>query len=134
MGTRIAIAVDQEGRISRHFGRSASIDFYETNGNGEIRKVAINAVKGPDPGGHDCASNSHGHSEHAQHGHAQWIEILGGCSALICGGMGQRAAFDLKQAGIEPVVTGTDKEPLEAARMYRAGNLPVNTTFCRAHA
>ena len=59
------------------------------------------------------------------------INALHDCQAILCAGMGFRAAQDLKRNGIEPFVVGRDKTPEEAMAMYLSGKLNSDAqSFC----
>jgi predicted Fe-Mo cluster-binding NifX family protein len=59
--------------------------------------------------------------------HATFVEMLAGCSAVICGGIGQGAADSLTSAGVAPVVTAGPHSLEEAAELYLSGRLQTTT-------
>ena len=66
--------------------------------------------------------------------HASFVELLEGCGAVICGGIGQGAFDSLKAAGIEPVVAMGKHTAEEAAELYLAGKLPTtDARVCLCH-
>jgi predicted Fe-Mo cluster-binding NifX family protein len=66
--------------------------------------------------------------------HASFVELLAGCGAVICGGIGQGAFDSLKAAGIEPVVAAEKHTAEEAAALYLAGALPTtDARVCLCH-
>ena len=60
-------------------------------------------------------------------------EALQDCQALLCRGMGGRAATELQANGIRPVVFVDDLSPEEAVAGLLAGTLKAASTFCRCH-
>jgi predicted Fe-Mo cluster-binding NifX family protein len=55
--------------------------------------------------------------------HASFVEMLEGCRAVLCGGIGQGAADALEAHGIEPVVLARLLPAAEAIEQYLAGKL-----------
>ena len=67
------------------------------------------------------------------HNHATMADVLHDCEAILCLGMGWRAAEALKACGIEPLMVQTDLPAHEAVEAYLAGSLPTGKGFCRCH-
>ncbi len=66
--------------------------------------------------------------------HATFVDLLEGCNAVICGGIGQGAFDSLKAAGIEPVVAAGKHSAEEAASLYLAGTLATtDARVCLCH-
>lgn len=66
--------------------------------------------------------------------HKTFIEILEGCDAVICGGIGQGAFDSLEAHGIQPVVSAGSLPIEEAASQYLAGTLPTTAgRVCLCH-
>ena len=55
--------------------------------------------------------------------HKSFVELLEGCSAVICGGIGQGAVNSLQANGIEPIVLAAPMAVDDAAAGYLAGSL-----------
>jgi|SRR5690349_14204606 predicted Fe-Mo cluster-binding NifX family protein len=55
--------------------------------------------------------------------HSSFLELLEGCRAVICGGIGQGAVNALAANGIEPVVLAAPLSVDAALAGYLAGNL-----------
>jgi predicted Fe-Mo cluster-binding NifX family protein len=55
--------------------------------------------------------------------HRSFVEILQGCSAVVCGGIGEGAVTSLKANGIEPVVAAKKHTIDEAVALYLSGTL-----------
>ncbi|MFA6242973.1 MAG: NifB/NifX family molybdenum-iron cluster-binding protein [Candidatus Hydrogenedentales bacterium] len=118
---RIAIASSDGECISSHFGRSMCFLIYEADGDTIVRKeVRANT--------HACSEHvgcghgeGHAHGEHR--GHADLMELLRDCEAVIAGGMGSRAAQELKQNGITPLMVNSEAEPDAAAAAYFSGQV-----------
>jgi predicted Fe-Mo cluster-binding NifX family protein len=66
--------------------------------------------------------------------HATFVELLEGCSAVLCGGIGHGAADALAAHGIEPVVTAGKHSVEEAAALYLQGKLSTTSErVCLCH-
>jgi predicted Fe-Mo cluster-binding NifX family protein len=130
---KIAVASVNGSDISSHFGQSRCFIIFDA-ADGKIagREVRDNTftahAKGECAGGADAA---HRH-DHA-HSHAEVVAALEGCDAVLCGGMGWRAAEDLKGAGIRPVVVADGYTPETAVQALLDGSLKVAAGFCRCH-
>src|ERR1051325_10007662 len=55
--------------------------------------------------------------------HAGFVDILAGCTAVICGGIGKGAADSLATHGVEPVVASRSHTLENAAALFLAGKL-----------
>jgi predicted Fe-Mo cluster-binding NifX family protein len=128
---KIAVPSDDGTFIAAHFGRSAFFLVFETENGKVVRKeVRGNAQGGGQPG--ECHS-ADGHDHAHGHDHATMGEILQDCEAILCGGMGWRAAEALNAFGIEPLMVQTELPAQQAVEAYLAGSLPTGTGFCRCH-
>ena len=58
--------------------------------------------------------------------HATFVQLLEGCEAVICGGIGGGAADSLSAHGIKPVVLAGRLTIEEALAGYRDGTLKVS--------
>jgi predicted Fe-Mo cluster-binding NifX family protein len=78
---------------------------------------------------------SHGHDpEHSAHSHASVVEVLRDCTAVLCYGMGWRAAEALSQSGVQPYGLGERCTPEGSVALFLAGELSsAKTRFCRCH-
>jgi predicted Fe-Mo cluster-binding NifX family protein len=66
--------------------------------------------------------------------HRSFVEMLEGCSAVICGGIGEGAFRALRANGISSVVAAGKHSIDEAAEQYLAGTLAVTDEFvCLCH-
>jgi predicted Fe-Mo cluster-binding NifX family protein len=66
--------------------------------------------------------------------HATFTELLEGCHAIICGGIGQGAADSLVQHGILPIVIAGSLNVDDAVSQYLAGKLATtNERVCLCH-
>ena len=74
-----------------------------------------------------------GAEHHHDHGHGAIVQALADCEAVLCYGMGWRAAEELKQNGIQAYVLPSEVSPEEAVKNYLAGNLRSAGQFCRCH-
>lgn len=57
--------------------------------------------------------------------HRTFVEMLDGCRAVICGGIGQGAVNALEAHGIKPLVVAGAMTMEEALARYLAGDLPT---------
>ena len=128
---KIAVPSDDGTFIAAHFGRSASFLVFEV----EDGKIVGNEVRTNVQGGaqhvecQGAGADGHAHG----HNHATMGEALQDCEAILCLGMGWRAAEALKAFGIDPLMVQTELPAVEAVEAYLAGSLPTGTGFCRCH-
>ncbi len=130
---KIAVASSDGAAISSHFGQSRCfIVFDVADGKVAGREVRANTFTAHAKG--ECTGSADGahHHDHA-HSHAEVVAALEGCDAVLCGGMGWRAAEDLKAAGIRPLVVADGYTPETAVRAFLDGTLQVAAGFCRCH-
>ena len=101
---RIAIATADGVSVSDHLARAAAFVVVELS-SGE-RTVRARGTEG-------CGN------------HATFVEMLAGCDAVICGGIGQGAAVSLAAHGIQALVSpGTvGKSVDDVLGMWREGRL-----------
>jgi predicted Fe-Mo cluster-binding NifX family protein len=59
--------------------------------------------------------------------HATFVEMLEGCSAVLCGGIGQGAANALTSHGILPIVAAKPHSIEDAVALYLSGELVTTT-------
>ena len=66
--------------------------------------------------------------------HAGFLELLHGCDAVLCGGIGQGAADSLSAHGVEPVVTAGKHSLEDAISLYLSGTLATTgQRVCLCH-
>lgn len=126
---RIAVPSDDGTFIAAHFGRSAAFLVFETEDNRIVRKEARTNGQGGIPHGECHGPGADGQS--SGHNHATMGEVLQDCEAILCLGMGWRAAEALKSFGVEPLIVQTELPAQEAVEAYLAGSLPTGGGFCR---
>jgi len=124
---KIAVPTQDGSSISQHFGRSRSFFVFEIDSkdiiNRSIRDNKFTAhAKGECDGGHDH-----------DHGHEDIVAALRDCHAVLCYGMGWRAAEDLKNGGIKAFVLREQMSPEEAVSHYINGELTESAGFCNCH-
>lgn len=125
---KIAVASNGDNSISPHFGRSAVWVVFDIE-DGSVSGAEVR----PNRQSHHATEACHGHNG-GPHSHAVLIAVLTDCEAVIAGGMGWRAAEDLKKHGIEPYITEHHRTPQEAAELFAAGTLAkFEQSFCRGH-
>ncbi len=125
---KIAVASTDGVDISQHFGRSSCFIIFEVGQNG-IMRLETRENNGVhhhehDPG--ECQSRG----EHSGHDHSVFASILKDCEAVICHGMGMRAAQALAAGGIIPYAIADECTPEEAVTMLAEGRLQAGQGFC----
>jgi predicted Fe-Mo cluster-binding NifX family protein len=122
---KVAVASDDGRTISQHFGRSAFWLVFEVeNGVPGSKEVRNNKSHGQGHcGGADRARGSRSH--------ADLVEALKDCHAVLSKGMGWRAAEALRGSGIQPFVIGQDCPVETALSLYLAGKaIPAVEVAC----
>ena len=128
---KIAVASADGVCISRHFGRSACFIVFEVK-DGKItsRDVRDNIYTAFARG--KCEDGTT--QRHDQpHSHADVVSALHECDVVLCLGMGQRAAADLKANGIQPFVIDSAFSPEDGVAAYLGGTLRIAGDFCGCH-
>ncbi len=133
---KIAVASIDGTSVSQHFGQSRFfIVFDVADGKVVGREVRDNTFTPHAQG--QCHGHGHEHGaeqgHHEGHSHAAVVGALQDCQALLCRGMGGRAATELQAGGIRPLVFVDDLSPEEAVSQLVAGTLKAASTFCRCH-
>lgn len=127
---KIAVASNDGMSISSHFGRSACWLVFEAL-EGQIVGVETRSNHHTAHARGECDG---AHDRNLAHGHEAIVAALGDCEAVLCAGMGWRAAEELTRNRITPFVVERDASPEEAVRRYLAGELPrADEGFCRCH-
>jgi predicted Fe-Mo cluster-binding NifX family protein len=103
--TRLAIATSDGNSVCDHLARSSAVMVF----NIENGAVVSKAVRTRDNG--SCGQ------------HGSFLELLAGCQAVICGGIGQGAANALTAHGIQPVVLAAPLPVESALACYLSGSL-----------
>jgi predicted Fe-Mo cluster-binding NifX family protein len=128
---RIAVASTDGTTLSPHFGRSQCFIVYEV-ADGKVvgREVRDNHYTAHAAG--ECREgDSHAHDK--PHSHEAVVSALRDCAVVLCGGMGWRAAEELKAHGIQPLIVNAEGTPDQTVEAFLAGRLRPGTTFCRCH-
>jgi len=131
---KVAVASEDGKTISRHFGRSACFLVFEIqNGVIQNRQSVPNQFTAFAQGQCQGEESGQGH-HHQERGHSHLVEALKDCQAILCYGMGARAANDLAENGITPFIIESECSPEEAVKMYLQGKLKSNqNAFCSHH-
>jgi predicted Fe-Mo cluster-binding NifX family protein len=103
--SRIAIATTDGVSVCDHLARSASFLVCEIEDGGVISRTVRTR-------GTDACGN-----------HRSFVDLLAGCRAVICGGIGAGAANALAAHGVESVVLGDGMTVEAAIAGYLAGTL-----------
>lgn len=132
---KIGVASSDGQTISKHFGRSRYFVIFEIE-NGKVIKSGAreNAFTAHARG--ECHEDGpHNQiADHGQHSHGGIVQALSDCEAVLCYGMGWRAAEDLKAAGIKACILTEDCSMAEAVQAYIDGKLKSSEEyFCRCH-
>lgn len=115
---KLAIASQDGTTMSQHFGHSSCFIIYEIEED-TVKGREVRALAAPAHG----ATDEPDHAPQA-HGHDGLLQALEGCDALLCGGIGSRAAEDLRAHRINTLVTlDTDLDPDEAVQRLLSGKL-----------
>ncbi len=126
---KVAVASEDGVNISHHFGRSRCFLVFEIEDKQVVgRSQRDNTFTAHARG--EC-QNDVEHSHH--HGHGAIVQALADCQAVLCYGMGWRAAEDLQQNGIQAFILPSEMSPEDAVNAYLAGNLGAAGGFCRGH-
>ncbi len=127
---KIAVASMDGVSISQHFGRSSCFIVFEVeNGKTKSKQIRDNTYTAFTKG--NC--HSEGHTDQP-HSHSAIVQALGDCEAVLCYGMGWRAAEDLNKNGIESFILEGECSPEEAVSLFLQGKLkPRDDQFCRCH-
>ncbi len=116
---KVAIATSEAAGISHHFDRSANWLIFDVS-DGDITEDESR----PNTCTHQDVPDSGGSQEQQEiHNRTGIPEVLRGCSAVISGGMGWRAAEELGRNGITPFVVDPRHTPEEAIQLYVDGEL-----------
>jgi predicted Fe-Mo cluster-binding NifX family protein len=117
---KIAIACDDQGALSTHFGRSAYFELFEV-ANGKLVGPSTRRER------HECGEASHGH-------HGPSDALPDDCKVVLCGGMGSGAAGNFSSQGIQPIVVkNTSLRPVEVVEAFLAGHLEQGTIHSCCH-
>ena len=116
MHSRIAVATADGLSVGEHLARSASFVVMEVAEGKVVSRVVRHRENGP------CGN------------HKSFVEMLEGCDAVICGGIGQGAFDALSACGIKPVVAAGSFAIDDAAEQYLAGSLATTgERVCLCH-
>jgi predicted Fe-Mo cluster-binding NifX family protein len=129
----IAVACTEDGRISRHFGRSTHFSIFEME-DGQVRGVTTLNVSTLTLGqGHHHHDHGPGH-EGRHHKHEGLVGSLAGCTAVLAEGIGNGIAGTLLRQGITPVVVAGEYTAEEAVAAYVGGVLKTGAIHdCCGH-
>jgi len=105
--TRVAIGTSDGESVCGHLARSAAFVVVEVEG-GEVRSGHMR-VRATD----QCGN------------HKAFTEVLAGCSAVVCGGIGTGAYEALVRARIRPLVLKESLSLKQAVSGFLAGTLPL---------
>jgi predicted Fe-Mo cluster-binding NifX family protein len=124
---KIAVASEDGVSISHHFGRSRSFMVFEV----EDKQVVGRTVRDNTFTAHARGECQEGVEHNHHHGHGAIVEALKDCQAVLCYGMGWRAAEELKQNGIQAFLVPSEMSPEDAVSKHLTGDLGAAGGFCR---
>jgi predicted Fe-Mo cluster-binding NifX family protein len=133
---KIAIATNDQKRVTGHIGRCWAFMVYEIDGekivNKELRENSFtNHMRGGEHHQHPAHSAGR-HGEGGEHRHIHLIEGLKDCKYLVSSGGGWRVVEDLKQHNIFTLFT--DVEMIEdAVNKFIKGELKNETDLVCDH-
>jgi predicted Fe-Mo cluster-binding NifX family protein len=128
---KIAVASSNGTNISPHFGRSSCFLIFDVV-DGKIVGKEVRSNTFTAHGRGECRGEQP--HDHGVHSHASIVEALRDCNAVLCYGMGWRAAEALGREGIAPFVLGEECTPERAVTLFLDGKLaPASNELCRCH-
>ena len=128
---KIAVASTDGVAVSPHFGRSRCFVVFTV----EAGKIATQEVRDNTSTAYaqgQCQDEAGHHHDHP-HTHANIVDALRDCQAILCGGMGWRAAQELQAAGIRPFALEEAGSAREAVEAFLCGRAKAQAPFCRCH-
>jgi predicted Fe-Mo cluster-binding NifX family protein len=127
---KIAVASMDGVSISQHFGRSSCFIVFEVeDGKTKSKQIKDNTYTAFSKG--NCHSKGHTGQPHS---HSAIVQALGDCEAVLCYGMGWRAAEDLNKNSIQSFILDSKCSPEEAVSLFLQGKLKSrDDQFCRCH-
>jgi predicted Fe-Mo cluster-binding NifX family protein len=112
----IAVGTGDMASVCEHLARSSAFIVMEVEGDRVVSRITRER-------GTDACGN-----------HRSFVEMLAGCQAVLCGGIGQGAADSLAAHGIVPVVVAGKHSIEDAVTRYLSGNLATTTDrVCLCH-
>lgn len=126
---KVAVASEDGVNISHHFGRSRCFLIFEV----EDKQVIGQSLRDNTFTAHARGECQEGVEHNHHHSHGAIVNALKDCEAVLCYGMGWRAAEDLKQNGIQAFVLPGEMSPEDAVKAYLTGTLGAAGGFCRCH-
>jgi len=113
---RLAVGTADNSTVCEHLARSAAFVVLEIVDG----KISSRSVR--DRGTGACGN------------HKSFVELLEGCEAVLCGGIGEGAARSLISSGIRPVVAVEKHSIDEAVTLFLEGKLSTSDDFiCLCH-
>ena len=134
---KIAIATDDQKRVTGHIGRCRGFMIYEID-NGKVinKELRENQFTNHRMGGaqhhHQGEGEAHRGQGHGRHSHEHLINGLKDCSYLISSGGGWRVVEDLKQRNITTLFTNVESID-DAVNKFINGELKNETDLVCDH-
>ncbi len=135
---KIGIATYNGKMISKHFGRSKFFVIFDIEDGKVVNKeIRENTFTAHARGEHGESGHEHRHQHQhrpgmGHHSHTGIVNALKDCDAVLCYGMGWRAAEDLKANGIKACILTDECTMDEAVQAYIEGRITESEEFfCR---
>lgn len=130
---KIGVASYNGKIISKHFGRSRYFVIFDIEDGKVVKSEARENTFTAHARGECHEDGPHEHDAgHGHHSHSSIVQALHDCEAVLCYGMGWRAAEDLKAAGIKACILTEECTMEQAVQAYIDGSLkPGDEYFCR---
>lgn len=124
---KIAVATMDGVSVSQHFGQSKGFLVFDIEG-AKVRSREF-LTNNHTPHAQGLCNHSEG-NHHGNHSHANILELLNGCDAVLCGGMGVGAQRALQQHGIKALLIAGPYSADEAVAAYMGGTLTSTEAVC----
>ena len=123
---KIAIPTNDGINIFGHFGRCREFLIFEA-GNESVELIETRANAGCHERGEACGAVPARH-----HNHAGFVEVLGDCATVLCGGIGAGAVEALRSGGIQVAIVEAVGNAEQIVRDFHGGALtPVAASTCQ---
>jgi predicted Fe-Mo cluster-binding NifX family protein len=114
--TRLAIATADGVSVADHLAHASAFIVLEIEGGAALSRTVRNRAS------ENCGN------------HATFVEMLAGCSAVVCGGIGPGAWDSLTAHGVQPLVLAAATSVEDALAGYLAGTLATTKDrVCLCH-
>ena len=126
---KIAFASDNGRDVSAHFGRCKSF-IVLTVEEGKVASREVRQARERSEHGENrraCRGDVCECLDNPEQGHQGLLDLIKDCKAVVCLGLGPKAANALKASGIRPIVLSGPMDPEEAALVVVSGRVRTDT-------